>query len=754
MTRQEFFDKKQKGALWDVGVSIKRGNPLPIDADSVFESKAKADTYAASVLAYPGQVLAVVEEAATTIYYIDQNMALQEVGKIPVGDGKSIAVAADGTISLLGLAEAAEGAQPVKQADGTIKWIKPDTTTVEGLSTTVAGHTEKITALENTVGDSTKGLVKDVADTKTNLADNYYDKTQVDGLVAGAFHFKGNATLEMQDDEWTGNLLNADGQVIFGKAGDVYQVEDKEYAYNGSAWVLLGFTLDLSGYATTAAMTTAIGNAKTELQTYADGVGTTTESSANKYTDRKISDLNTSISQNYATNSTVSSMISGVQSTAANDATTKANKAKEDAIADTTAKIGDLGDSATVKVYVDAKDAELNTAITNVKNSVDGLGLGALAKKDKVAETDLEDTLKIKINGKADAGTTLADYGITDAYTKTQADGKISEAQTNAETNASADATAKVNAAKTALIGKTEDIKSSDDTIEGAKKYAEEKVATVTANVTGLTEKVTANETAITKLNGADTVEGSVDYKIKAAKNSILGDAETATETDKTIEGLSKKLTTTSITLQSNIDKKQDILGFEGTYNKTTNPVTTKTYVDDAISTATKGLTGAMHYVGASDTDPTLEAGPTVTGHTGAFVEGDVVTWGNKEYVYDGTSWRELGDESSYIVKGTKFTNTDIADDAAIAQSKIDGLTTALDSKLENVQDAEGNNLTIINKAIKLPVATAAKAGLVKPGEEFTLGTDGKLDIKELNVNKLVQSEGDILILDCGISIR
>ena len=39
--RESFFDAKAIGSLWDVAVSLKRGNPLPIDADSVFESEAK-----------------------------------------------------------------------------------------------------------------------------------------------------------------------------------------------------------------------------------------------------------------------------------------------------------------------------------------------------------------------------------------------------------------------------------------------------------------------------------------------------------------------------------------------------------------------------------------------------------------------------------------------------------------------------------------------------------------------------------------
>lgn len=92
MTREEFFAQKANGALWDVAVSIKRGNPLPLDSNSVFDSYAALETYAAGVLAYPGQIVAVVNTDSTGIYYLDQNLAIQEVGKIPTGDEKSISI--------------------------------------------------------------------------------------------------------------------------------------------------------------------------------------------------------------------------------------------------------------------------------------------------------------------------------------------------------------------------------------------------------------------------------------------------------------------------------------------------------------------------------------------------------------------------------------------------------------------------------------------------------------------------------------
>ena len=64
------------------------------------------------------------------------------------------------------------------------------------------------------------------------------------------------------------------------------------------------------------------------------------------------------------------------------------------------------------------------------------------------------------------------------------------------------------------------------------------------------------------------------------------------------------------------------------------------------------GLTGAMHFVGTSSTDPTSAEGPTVDGHTGDFAAGDVVVYtpaGKQEceYVYNGSSWQEFGSTGS-----------------------------------------------------------------------------------------------------------
>lgn len=67
MTREEFFVKLEKSAKWDVGVAINRTNPLPLDANSVFQTTVEMEKYIKeNPLAYPGQIVVVLEEVTST----------------------------------------------------------------------------------------------------------------------------------------------------------------------------------------------------------------------------------------------------------------------------------------------------------------------------------------------------------------------------------------------------------------------------------------------------------------------------------------------------------------------------------------------------------------------------------------------------------------------------------------------------------------------------------------------------------------
>lgn len=65
------------------------------------------------------------------------------------------------------------------------------------------------------------------------------------------------------------------------------------------------------------------------------------------------------------------------------------------------------------------------------------------------------------------------------------------------------------------------------------------------------------------------------------------------------------------------------------------------TFVTNEIAKVMQGLSGAMHYKGEADQDPTTIESPEDT-----YQAGDVVTWQQKEYVFDATkvTFIELGD--------------------------------------------------------------------------------------------------------------
>lgn len=851
MTRDEFFAQKAKGALWDVGVSIQRGNPLPLDSNSVFESKAKADEYVAGVLAYPGQIIAVVEASATTIYYIDQAMALQEVGKIPLSDDKSIKVdAATGKISILGVDTAETGAQPVKQADGSIKWVKPDTTTVEGLSSAVEDLQGRIDPIEKTeygiekLAKSTDGMLATYQLYKTvDGGAKTYLETKIDipkDLVVESGTVKTYAT----KTEATTDGMSADQAAtetfpgtfikltIANKTSDNLFINVSgliEYVTSGSADgddIVITVSADHKVTAAlSSAIKTSLSKADSALQAANITAGKTNGTIAVKGTDVKVTGLADAA---YTTVKSIEDKIA----TAKSEAIADAGNAADTKIA---TKVGEIGDK-TVKAYTDDAVSAVESKVDDLTTSVGALDLKALAHLDTVDEAHLEEKLAAKINGKATKATTLEGYGITDAMTKTAIEGAISTAKTEAAT----DATSKADAAKTAVIGtaadtadkdtvkgakayadsigtnlkgtvvgKSTDI-SSADTIYGAKAYADEKATaaktaaekTAADALSPVSAKADANETAIAALNG--TGAGSVSKKITDAIADLdvsdtakTGEFVTAvSETDGKISVTRAALkasdipniTTAKLTdFATEMAKKQNKLEFM-TAPSTTNKVATKADLESAVA----GLSGAMHYIGTSTTDPTLEDGPTVKDHTGAFASGDVVVFKKSEYVYDGTSWRELGSEDSYVLKGTKFTNSDIADNAAIDQSKISGLTTDLGKKLdattaastyvakdgyiaytqtektklsgiaeraqvnvlESVATPDGD-LKATGKKVTIPAATAAKLGLVKGSaaeNKVAVAANGEMEVNSLNVNKLTQTAGDTLILNCGTS--
>jgi predicted nucleic acid-binding Zn-ribbon protein len=281
--------------------AMKRGNPIPLDASAVWYSLSELKNYAATnPVAYVGQILSLVDadndNAVTAYIIVDTAGNIQEVGSATLGDNHSIELD-EGVLALKDfgkrfhkyvaateteeakyeLVEVSEsnpwkaGLQPRVDAAGNIAWYEPNPTTIEGVQDQVTGiqgdveqaqkdidaveenlvkAEEKIDSINDTLygtegEEAVEGLVDKVASLEEDVADlqdavaDVYTKEEVDGLVSGVFHFKGEA-----------ESFEALPPASIDNVGHVYQVGDLEYASNGEEWVELGFVVDLSSYAT------------------------------------------------------------------------------------------------------------------------------------------------------------------------------------------------------------------------------------------------------------------------------------------------------------------------------------------------------------------------------------------------------------------------------------------------------------------------------------------------------------------------
>ena len=109
-----------------VGNSYQRKSAVPLDYYSLFNTKAEAETYAASnPVSYVGQVISYIDNGEVKVCVIaNAEGLLKEVGTKPVGDGKTIEVSAEGAVALLGAASAANGTLPMlEEVDGKQKLV-------------------------------------------------------------------------------------------------------------------------------------------------------------------------------------------------------------------------------------------------------------------------------------------------------------------------------------------------------------------------------------------------------------------------------------------------------------------------------------------------------------------------------------------------------------------------------------------------------------------------------------------------------
>lgn len=252
-------------------------------------------------------------------------------------------------------------------------------------------------------------LLAEKADKADTLAEygitDAYTKTEVDGMVAGTFHFKGEKDSLEELNALTGM-----------KEGDVYQVGEKEYAYNGTAWVELGFNIDLSAYAKTAdvqatyATITNLNKKANSADVYTKSdVYTKTEADAAFMTNAEVE------AKGYATTTAVNTALEEKADKGTTLAAYGITNAYTKTEADTAFMSSSEVESAiTAKGY--ATTTAMNTALSSKANSAD-VYTKTVADSTFLKEVPAEYITETELNAKnyAVKGTTLASYGITNA---------------------------------------------------------------------------------------------------------------------------------------------------------------------------------------------------------------------------------------------------------------------------------------------------------------------------------------------------
>lgn len=799
--RDDFFAKKAKGSLWDVAVSIKRGNPLPLDADSIFESYAALEAYAADVLAYPGQLVAVVEEDSTSIYYLDQELAIKPVGIVPSGDSKSIEVTADGIISLLGAKTAPNGTIPMIGEDGVLTWkTLEDIGAGDGNDNT----TYEITALEK--NNETYGIKVQVIENGLASGDpieipfDVYTKVETDNLLDEIKSRVG--ALESKEDKDTTYSV-AEGEKVLKLNGTAFSTEiglkheggkisltgingEVIAEFSDADFIKDSVLEDVEYNAETKEIEftwkTVDGETKTDAVSVADFVqvytaGNGLEANGNEFSVKVDSESEAflSVGENGIKLSGVQEALNTVASNAADDAAGKAAQALADAKADaadlyaTKAYVGTIPDSyseTNVISYINKKAEETLAAAQG------GSSETAASVKQQLDNYKSENDTKVNAN-------TLAIENIND---------KLKNVEDNAEVNVievvKVNGTAlQVNAEDRSVdvsvptaLSQLEGYTAIDERITAAKSQADKGVEEAgKANAAAATnaEEIGKHETRIglleTAKNGHEerilTLENASDShkaEYSALKAVVDGHTESiAKKAEQTVvDGILSRVTTAETAIQT--INETTIPGVLAEVNKKANAADVYSKTEIGVIAEGKTIVGMIADAQAAATYNDSEIRGLIASESdrAAAAEGALSTRIAKAEAFLNEANLDSEDGSNNVIDTLKEIQEYIVKD----ETGASGMLANIQSNTAAIEAINNESTGILaqaktyveNKFDALsssgPIA-GALLGLVKSSEEdnkVKVETDGTMSLNRVSTDKLYVPEDSELILNGG----
>lgn len=236
----------------------------------------------------------------------------------------------------------------------------------------------------------------------------------------------------------------------------------------------------------------------------------------------------------------------------------------------------------------------------------------------------------------------------------------------------------------------------------------------------------TTNDAAVKAAqDAADAAQADVDQEVKDRQAAIAGLKMTAA-----VEGTQEPGTV--IRFVDKVNQENGIVSaelgelvFNSAYDAEHNKAATMSDITDTLA----NLNGAMRFKGVKDSVPA---------DSSDYISGDVIIVGTKEYVFDGTKWVELGDETTAgtLISGITSNSTSTANKTVTAHTQANGVVTLTYSDIaieENQVAGLTNKLTAIQGEIDAEETRAAAAENGLKGRLDTVqGTDTAKSMREV----------------------
>lgn len=788
MTYAEFFENLNNGARWDIGVSINRSNSLPLDANSVFASLEAAQKYVAGTPeegtlanAYPGQILAVVSPNATTIYYVDVDaegkMNLKEVGpKLSAADA-SIEIV-DGKITLGGFAGADAETLPRKKVneDGTttIEWV-PISAIVQGDGNTITKITPADSSVEVLLGTDTEAEKSYTVKMKVSEAEGNSVEVKEDGIYVATPEAYDDTQIK-EDIKKVEDLVGTtsvdsqiDAKIEALKLSDTYA--EKQHTHNIDEVNGLQEALDnkqVAGDYATKAEAQGYADAKDEAIAAAKKAGDDAQADVDELKDRvstvegAITTLNGDSTVEGSVDKKITDAINAFATEVSDNGTIDKFKEIVDYFAEHS---GDGAEMAAAIESLETKVGEKSVSV-QIQEAIAKENLSQYATNDRVQSVEDEvSTLKgkVDVNKVSEAiaaalaeAKQYADDNDTDTiYNDTELRGRIEtlEGDTHKHDNAEV------------LTGITaEKVTAWDAAEENAKKHATDLNEAMDLRVKTVEEKAHTHENEAVLVGiTAEKVAAwdSAEENAKSAADTALTEATAAI--NETIQELTNTVNekATSEALKTVSDKLDSLAGIKTLDQELVLDEQGVLSIDKVAADKVSGLKKTTYTRdeatgewSATQTDATLAEiliPASVDASTGIGQAG-LLTPEDKEKL----AALILGEGGNVEISGQ--VNVD----------NVVGLPAYLNAKIDKIlingeevsPSVNGTGLGQVS-SVNIPLATAEKLGVVKstaldengkPVAEnaVMVQTDGTMRVGNLNVNKLVQTEGEEFILNGG----